>query len=640
MITELHTQIIQQLSAHPELFELSMQKTKEGQFGSRSVSKRNTMQNKIIQFKKTIDNEKLSDKQLLHRVCSICAVDEKQQILLEKTCSASAKEGAIALTNTLLNTINSEQNSEEYALESDVTQVTNTHENIATEKKTTDQLFHESLQNWVTQGGNSEKRSKAADIIFYAYQHNSKELDLAMLGLTTLPSVLSQLTHINRIYLGNNELTTLPDIFKTLSQLEVISLNNNPIANFPKALLSINKYLTINLNDTPMLNTIVTTSLANKIQAHKWLITAGLSSFEYSLFDDCLSKYKNLIKYSKKSKLDLNDYITTIPIMNNNNILEDQEKNVLMAPYFKDSKRIKNHSDLQEKLAPCLFKNLRYISCGDENAPINIFGCARPMNAPNMSLGNHDLENKHYLHNLSFVYKEVDTILALTERDHTNTIIPFFIACAGEKNHQPTKVLSMPILDFIPPRFDHYLTLAEEMSSLPSSTKPKGIFICCEAGEGRTGTLLAAALILDKFKKLDSESRKQLLNTTRDYSPDIFGGTFSHLSSEFKTTSFIGEIVQNLRRSEQETLTDEVGISVETTDQFQTLEILQCMLAISEKLNENPPISDREILEIISEKHFNPEPLEEFFQFNPNLSKESCILEAVKKLATVFHKNK
>ena len=83
-----------------------------------------------------------------------------------------------------------------------------------------------------------------------------------------------------------------------------------------------------------------------------------------------------------------------------------------------------------------------------------------------------------------------------------------------------------------------------------------------------------------------------------------------------------------------------MGISVETTEQFQTLEILQCMLAISEKLNENPPISDREILEIISEKHFNPEPLEEFFQFNSNQSKESSILEAVKKLATVFHKHK
>ena len=230
----------------------------------------------------------------------------------------------------------------------------------------------------------------------------------------------------------------------------------------------------------------------------------------------------------------------------------------------------------------------------------------------------------------------MDTVIAIVGRDKDNDIAPFFVDCAGDKNDQPTNVLSIPILDFIPPRFEHYLTLAEEMKTATSSTNPKGILICCHIGEGRTGTFLAASLIIDKFKKLSSEERKKLLNINRDYTPDTFGGKFSHLSSHFKTTSFVGEIVQNLRQLEQETIAKKVGISVETIEQFQTLEILQCMLSISEKLKDTHPISDEQILEIINEKNFFPEPLEEFFQIHNRQAGDDAILKAIKSLHKII----
>ena len=329
------------------------------------------------------------------------------------------------------------------------------------------------------------------------------------------------------------------------------------------------------------------------------------------------------------------DYETTQHITNSDN-LEQTFRNLLKTKHGRKN-RIQNLTQLQERLVSCKFTNMRFLTCGDKTGPINIFGCGQPSQRPEKKPSDLiRIDEQTYFENLSFAYQEADTMIALTSRDSGhNRPYDFVTNCSGNENFCPIKVLSMPIADFAPPRFEHYHTLVEKMNIPTSDTvqRPQGILIFCGAGEGRTGTLLAATQMIDEFKKRNSESRKQLLDTTRDYTPDTFNGKFTRLTDNFKTTSFVGNIVQKLRQLEQQTTANKKGISVETPEQFQTLEILQCMLAISEKLKEEPPISDDEILEIINENQFSRETLEEFFQIDyVNRQRDASILESVKNI--------
>lgn len=203
--------------------------------------------------------------------------------------------------------------------------------------------------------------------------------------------------------------------------------------------------------------------------------------------------------------------------------------------------------------------------------------------------------------------------------------------CRNEYTSARRKTFSIPILDFQPPRLEHYLTLSEEINTPLPDGAPKGILFFCGFGEGRTGTLLAAGKVIDEFNKLDTTARKQLLNLDREYTPDNYNGIFSYLNEDFKTTSFVGKIVQDLRRTEYVSALKK-GISVETPAQFQTLELLQVMLAICEKLNDTPTISDEQILQVINNENFAQDTLEEFFQINHiNEPQEKTIINSVKK---------
>ena len=301
--------------------------------------------------------------------------------------------------------------------------------------------------------------------------------------------------------------------------------------------------------------------------------------------------------------------------------------------------RVQDQQDLDEKLTSCNLLKARFLSLENNDNKINIFGFLSPYNILKDYGKSSELDDETKAKNLPFLLNEIDTLITLVERDEKNEPVSSIKDYAGTNNLHPIKnVLSIPITDFQPPRLEHYLTLVEEMSTSSSSQEPKGIAIFCGFGEGRTGTLLAASQVINEFKKLDSESRKQLLNTSRNFTPDTFYGTFTYLRKNFKTTDFVGNIVQNLRKIEQENTQKGVGISVETPAQFESLEILQCMLAISEKLNDTPPISDEQILEFLNDQNFSPEPLEEFFQIDYSSPAEEIILKSVKQFHASFSK--
>ena len=594
MPTKLYTELTQQLATHDELWQASTSVTAQAPWKGRTISKANEIPSRINQLLKPHNTDEITNTQLLDRVFKLCEIDESKQDSLNTLCADSPDEGAKVLAEYLATAIKSDD-------------ITNS-------------LFTLNLHDWVTQASEGEKRAEAAEKITQAYQDKAVKIDLSKFGLKTLP-----------------------DVFNTFTELKEINLDDNHFEQFPKSLYCINQPLTISVDETPLLKRPIPPPLRLKVYKNNWQITEPLKSDSSLPFIESKDKYLKNITNAKKLKINPEDFQKTQQVTHSSQIggLEARVEEVLLSASHQKSRPIKNQADLQERLSHCHLEKIRFLPCGNDKFPINIFGCARPKIRPNDSTYSFMKKRiRDYYNNLSFVYNEVSTIIALMDRNSDNKPYSFLMATAGNEKHHPTKALSIPISDFAPPRFEHYSNLAKEMKSPFNSAtqKPKGILIFCSAGEGRTGTLLAASQVLDRFNKLDNESKKQLLNPIRSYTPDIFGGTFSHLKNDFKTTEFVGDVVQHLRQLEQETTEGKVGISVETPEQFQTLEILQCMLAISEKLNEIPPITDEQILDVINEKNFNRGALEEFFQIDYSRPAEEVILESVKQLHASFSK--
>ncbi len=89
--------------------------------------------------------------------------------------------------------------------------------------------FLKSLQQWAA--GNFtpdvESYDSIVNRIYQAYIHQATELDLSHLNLTSLPSVLTQLTPLKTLKINNNHLYALPENFNHLTQLESLDLANN-----------------------------------------------------------------------------------------------------------------------------------------------------------------------------------------------------------------------------------------------------------------------------------------------------------------------------------------------------------------------------------------------------------------------------
>ena len=552
-----------------------------------------------------ISTEKSPDIKLVERICSVCDINKKDQEPLKTLGSVSPKACAIFLKDLIIyNSI---------------------------KKQLPSNPFYNDLSEWVTQGDISENRAGAAVAIIESYQNKTNYLFLDKLNLKSLPDVLRELPHLNSLSCENNNLTTLPDVFDHLPMLTEINLShNNSLTQFPTALYRIKGKLDVNLTETPMLTqTIITPTLQENITRNDWTLIVNCYGVEgeKKTFEKSLSSYKKDIKIVKKINIETLNLTSKQQVLPSENLPEDVQKMLLQKQADK-SPRIRTPQDLKNKTPSYTPTKLRLLSCGNESTPINVFGCRNP---------SHDHDTHPPLESLSFIYDEIDTIISLMKRGKENEPNDFLKQCAGATSSHPVeKVLSMPITDYQPPRLEHYLQLAKEMKSPRFDGHVKGILFFCGFGEGRTGTLLAAAKVLDKANKLDSALRKQLLTTERDFTPDTFNGTFTHLDKHFKTTSFVGKIVQDLRQLEMETIPSGIGMAVETPAQFQTLELLHNLLSISEKLNDTPPIRDDQILQIINEKNFSQDTIDAFFQINHNLkSQEQTILEAVKQFHSV-----
>ena len=599
MLSILHREIIQQLSSHKDLLENPSPDKPTIKWKGRSVSETNVIRLQLQRLLKPEQKREYTNSYLLDRICKICNIDDKHKNFLQSLSKTSPKEVAAELTEAIVNT--------------------------ATLEQKPDEMFYQELQVWVDQGEKDERRAEASEKILLAYRENATELNLSYLDLKTLPEPLKYLTHLNKLDCSCNALTELPDIFDQLSNLSIINLDHNPISHFPETLYSINRNFTVSIIDTPLLNTKITPGIEKKLSKYSWEIGGDITN----IFDKSKEAFLSKIQVARNINLEPENYIELKQITNNNDDdFTPPVKEMLADSSHPEKNRITNQEQLQDNLTTCSFSNMRFVSCGEKNSPINIFCCEHP---PRKLPSQYPSKIPNYLNTLKFIHNETDTVLSLVERDNQNQVVPFLRDCAGNTTYHPTKVLSMPIPDFSPPRYNHYLTLAKEMIISEPSKHPKGILLFCNAGRGRSGTMLTGAIMIDEFKKLDDNSRKKLCDLTRNHTPNTYRGYFPLLENDLKTTPFIGNIIDNLRKLEQDTTTDGEGRSIETRPQFRSLELLQYMLILSDKINENPTLKDSEILDLFNKEKVPKDMLELFFQTDYTQPNKQVILDAIKQ---------
>ena len=448
MSSDLHSLLINHLKPLQEALEFPDKECSQPLWKSRPVSKTNIVWSQIKQIINHKDHEEMDDTQLLNRVCTLCNINTKKKETLEYLCADSTEKGAKALADIIIKVLQNDQKS--------------------------DETFYNSLQVWAEQGENLENRALAAEEIIQAYEENATTLSLNDLGLKTLPNAISQLVCLEKLNCAKNNLSDLPNAFASLPKFNEINLDNNPLDIFPSALYSINTSLRLNIGNTPILNSLMVPSLKIKLIENEWEITGTLKNKTSSIFNAAKENYLDQIQTSKDINIRPIDYMLTQHITSNDDLAEEVQS-TLIASCHNNKERIKNQKDLQAKMTSCSFSNLRFIRCEDATSYFNIFGCAHPPMLPKGILYS-ETKMKQYLNNLSFVFNEIDTMIALVERNlGFNKPNTFVADCSGNKTVHPTKVLSMPIQDLYPPRFTHYLKLTEEMHTPLSKRTPKGI---------------------------------------------------------------------------------------------------------------------------------------------------------------------
>jgi|CXWL01.1.fsa_nt_gi internalin A len=157
----------------------------------------------------------------------------------------------------------------------------------------------------------TKKISEAEKRIGEAIRERSLSLDLSGLGLTQLPSSLSQLNQLQRLLLNHNELTALPDWLGQLTQLQWLDLSSNQLTMLPDSLgqltqlqylnLSFNRLLTVPgwLSRFTQLQTLVLggnrlTTLPDWLGQITWLRELWLIDSQLAMLPDWLRQLTHL----------------------------------------------------------------------------------------------------------------------------------------------------------------------------------------------------------------------------------------------------------------------------------------------------------------------------------------------------------
>jgi Leucine-rich repeat (LRR) protein len=139
------------------------------------------------------------------------------------------------------------------------------------------QDFLHSLQRWASGKFTPDGESYEGIVtrIYQAYINQWPDLDLSHLSLTSLPSVLTQLTHLKTLKINNNYLYELPENFNHLTQLESLDLANNGFDSKPE-ILKVLKKMKLKLD---IIN--------------PWFLENDSASKEFKDLKQCLNRWTN-----------------------------------------------------------------------------------------------------------------------------------------------------------------------------------------------------------------------------------------------------------------------------------------------------------------------------------------------------------
>lgn len=188
-------------------------------------------------------------------------------------------------------------------------------------------IYHHELEQrltaWISQ--EKGKAEEAASRIRKAYYFKQKELLLNDLELSTLPSVITKLSHLSILVLANNDLTHFPSDPKygCFSELRGLYLDNNCLTTFSSAIigdqlislnLENNNLEEVSLRNHPELDFL---SLShNSLKDLPWEELAALTDLTHlEVKDNCLKEVSAQLWGLKKLRTLIlsNNHLSTLP---------------------------------------------------------------------------------------------------------------------------------------------------------------------------------------------------------------------------------------------------------------------------------------------------------------------------------------
>ena len=106
-------------------------------------------------------------------------------------------------------------------------------------RRSSEETFNQGVDAWATQATsedleNRENIQTAKIRIKECYRESSKELNLSLLGLKSLPAEIRELTNLNSLILGGNQLKALPEEIEKLTSLTWLNLCANHLEALPE----------------------------------------------------------------------------------------------------------------------------------------------------------------------------------------------------------------------------------------------------------------------------------------------------------------------------------------------------------------------------------------------------------------------
>ena len=119
-------------------------------------------------------------------------------------------------------------------------------------------------------------------------QGSARTLDLSSMKLTLLPESIISLTHLERLYLYNNQLTALPESIISLTHLERLYLYNNQLTILPESIASLTQLQRLDLRNNQL------TALPESIASLTQLQELNLSNNELRSLPESLASLTQL----------------------------------------------------------------------------------------------------------------------------------------------------------------------------------------------------------------------------------------------------------------------------------------------------------------------------------------------------------